>query len=111
MAYDTDLADRIRQLMDDTAGVTEKKMFGGLAFLVNGNMAIAASGQGGLLARVAPSQADELLASPGVQVMEVRGRPMAGWLRVSAESVDTDTRLAVWIKRGVAVAGALPPKG
>lgn len=110
MAYDEGLARRIRLLMSDTEGVTERKMFGGLAFLANGNMAIAASSHGGLLVRVDPAQTDELLASPGVQMMEMRGRPMPGWLRVPAESVTTDPELSAWVERSTAYAVILPPK-
>lgn len=111
MAYDGDLARRIRALMSDTEGVTEKKIFGGLAFLVNGNMAVAASSHGGLLVRVDPAQADELLSLPGVELMEMRGRSMPGWLRVSAESVTTDPELSVWVTRGVAYTLSLTSKG
>lgn len=111
MAYDEDLARRIRSLLSDMEGVTEKKMFGGLAFLVNGNMAIAASSHGGLLVRVDPAQTDDLLSSPGVQLMEMRGRPMSGWLRVPAESVTTDPELSMWVGRCVTYAAALPSKG
>ncbi|HSX17728.1 MAG TPA: TfoX/Sxy family protein [Patescibacteria group bacterium] len=110
MAYDELLAQRIRLLVGTQAGVAEKKMFGGLAFLVNGNMAVAASGQGGLLVRVDPAQTDELLASTQAQPMVMRGRSMAGWLRVGAEDVAGDDELAQWVKRGTEYARSLPPK-
>jgi len=111
MPYDEDLANRIRALIADAPGVTERKMFGGLAFLVGGNMSVAASGQGGLLVRVDPDQADDLLRKPHARPFEMRGRPMDGWLRVEAEGVRTKRQLAPWVKRGVAYARSLPPKG
>jgi TfoX/Sxy family transcriptional regulator of competence genes len=104
MAYDEALAERIRARV---SGATEKKMFGGLAFLVNGNMAVAASGQGGLLVRVDPDEGAELVATTPARPMEMRGREMAGWLRVDVES---DDELAEWVERGVAYARTLPPK-
>jgi TfoX/Sxy family transcriptional regulator of competence genes len=110
MAYDEDLANRIRELMAGEAGVTEKKMFGGLAFLVGGNMSVAASGQGGLMVRVAPEDTDALLAKPHARPLEMRGREMAGWLRVDGEGVRTKRQLEPWVKRGVAYARSLPPK-
>ena len=110
MAYDEELAARIRALIGDEPGVTEKKMFGGLAFLVGGNMAVAASGQGGLLVRVDPAESDELVASTGARPMEMRGREMAGWLRVAAADVQSDSELADWVGRGTAYARSLPPK-
>ncbi len=110
MAYDEQLADRIRELIAGERGVTEKKMFGGLAFLVNGNMSVAASGQGGLLARVDPDDSDVLVRKPGVETMVMRGRPMAGWLRVDADALRTKKQLATWVDRGVGYARSLPPK-
>jgi TfoX/Sxy family transcriptional regulator of competence genes len=110
MAYDEELADRIRLLLGNRPGVSEKKMFGGLAFLVGGNMAIAASGWGGILVRVDPVEAAELLATTAAYPMEMRGREMTGWLRVAAEAVDDDDDLAAWVERGVAYADSLPPK-
>jgi hypothetical protein len=110
MAYDEVLADRIREL---TAGVpvVEQKMFGGLAFLLGGHMAVAASGQGGLLVRVEPAETEALLAEPGTGPMEMGGRgPMAGWLRVDAEALAADEALATWVQRGLDHAGSLPPK-
>jgi TfoX/Sxy family transcriptional regulator of competence genes len=110
MAYDEALADRIRQRIGDEPGVAEKKMFGGLSFLVGGNMAVAASGQGGLLVRVDPAESDALLASTPARLMEMGGRSMAGWLRVGDEHVETDDALAEWVERGVSYARSLPPK-
>src|SRR6266550_364830 len=107
MAYDENLADRIRELVADESDLTEQKMFGGLAFLVGGNMAVAASGQGGLLVRVDPAESDALVATSSARPMEMRGREMAGWLRV--DSAD-DEELAVWVDRGVSFARTLPPK-
>jgi TfoX/Sxy family transcriptional regulator of competence genes len=110
VAYDEDLAHRIRELIADTPDVTETKMFGGLAFLVGGNMSVAASGQGGLLVRVDPEHTDELVARPHARPFEMRGRAMNGWLRVDAEGVRTKRQLEPWVKRGVAYARSLPPK-
>jgi hypothetical protein len=109
VAYDEGLADRIRALAGARPGVTEKKMFGGLAFLVGGNMAVAASGQGGLLVRVDPADSDELVEA-GAQLAVMRGRPMPGWLRVAAEDVVDDDALATWVGRGTSYAGSLPRK-
>ncbi len=105
MAYDEALAERIRALTAGERGVTEKKMFGGLAFLVGGNMAIAASGQGGLLVRVDPDESGELVRTTGAKVAVMRGRPMAGWLRA-----DAGDDLKDWVEWGVAYARSLPPK-
>src|SRR5436190_23884405 len=110
MAYDEDLANRIRELLADERGVTEKKMFGGLAFLIGGNMSVAASGQGGLLVRVEPEESDALLRKPHARLMEMRGRTMQGWLRIDDEGVRTKRQLEPWVKRGVAYARSLPPK-
>ena len=110
MAYDVDLADRIRQLLPGDVAVNEQKMFGGLAFLVGGNMAIAASGEGGLLVRVGPEQSDELVARTAAEVMVMRGRPMTGWLRVPADAVTTKAELKKWVERGTKFAGSLPAK-
>jgi hypothetical protein len=110
VAYDEELAARIRTLVGGEVGVTEKKMFGGLAFLVGGNMAVAASGQGGLLVRVDPAESDELVEA-GAQLAVMRGRPMPGWLRVAAEDVSDDPALAVWVDRGTSYARSLPAKG
>jgi TfoX/Sxy family transcriptional regulator of competence genes len=110
MAYDERLAERIRRFVADEPTLTEKKMFGGLAFLVGGNMAVAASGQGGLMARVDPAESDALLSSSPARVVEMRGRQMPGWLRVDSEDVKTDEELSAWVERGVSFARALPPK-
>jgi TfoX/Sxy family transcriptional regulator of competence genes len=110
MAYDEDLANRIRELIAGEAGLTEKKMFGGLAFLIDGNMSVSASGQGGLMVRVDPAETDALVAKPHAAPFEMRGRSMPGWLRVDAEGVRTKRQLEPWVKRGVAYARSLPPK-
>ena len=110
MAYDETLADRIRAILGNVAGVSEQKMFGGLAFLVGGNMAVAASGEGGILVRVNPAQSDDLVASTDARVMEMRGREMRGWLRVDADNVTTKRELARWVKLGAAYASSLPAK-
>ena len=103
MAYDEELAEQVRALVPD--GTAEKKMFGGLAFLIGGNMAVAASGQGGLLVRVDPAASDELVRTTRAETMVMRGRAMPGWLRV-----DPGDDLAEWVARGVGYAGTLPPK-
>jgi TfoX/Sxy family transcriptional regulator of competence genes len=110
VAYDEDLANRIRELIAGEAAVTEKKMFGGLAFLIGGNMAVAASGQGGILVRVDPEEGDALAAKEHAGPMVMRGREMQGWLRVDAEGVRTKRQLETWVRRGVAYARSLPPK-
>jgi hypothetical protein len=106
MAYDEDLAARLRELLSGETGLTEKKMFGGLAFLINGNMAIAASGQGGVLVRSDPAKAVPAGASPAI----MRGRPMDGWLRVDSDHVRTKRELARWTRIGAGFARSLPPK-
>ena len=111
MAYDEDLANRIRELLAAESGVTEQKMFGGLAFLIGGNMSVAASGQGGLMVRVDPAETADLLAKPHARPFEMRGRQMDGWLRVDDEGVRTKRELEPWVKRGVAYARSLPAKG
>ena len=111
MAYDEDLANRIRELISAEPDVAEKKMFGGLAFLVGGNMAVAASGQGGLMVRVDPGETEALVAKPHAQPFEMRGREMQGWLRVEVAGVRTKRQLQAWVGRGVAYARSLPPKG
>ena len=110
MAYDEDLANRIRELIAGDPDVTEKKMFGGLAFLVGGNMSVAASGQGGLMVRVDPQDTDALLTKPHTRLFEMRGRELQGWLRVEAEGLRTKRQLDPWVRRGVAYARSLPPK-
>ncbi len=110
MAYDEELAARIRALLGSRAALSEKKMFGGLAFLIGGNMAIAASGQGGILVRVDPEESDTLVASTPAERMEMRGRSMPGWLRVAAADVADDAALDEWVDRGVGYAASLEPK-
>ena len=110
MAYDEDLANRLRELLADEPAVTEKKMFGGLAFLLHGHMTVAASGQGGLMARIDPADADSALADPHAAPMEMRGRTMDGWIRVAPDGMATKRQLAAWVKRSVAFAKTLPPK-
>lgn len=110
MAYDEDLAMRIRELVAGRRDLTEKKMFGGLAFLVGGNMAVAASGQGGLMVRVDPEQSGALVRRTGAAVMEMRGREMPGWLRVTSDRVTTTRELKTWVDRGVGYAQTLPVK-
>ena len=110
MAYDEELADRIRELVADERDLSETRMFGGLAFLVGGNMAVAASGQGGVLVRVDPNDSDRLVAETDAYPMEMRGREMRGWLRVDAEGVRTKRQLARWVKLGTTYARSLPPK-
>ena len=90
MAYDEDLADRIRALVAGEAGLTEKKMFGGLAFLIGGNMAVAASGKGGLMVHVDPASSDALVTETNARLMEMRGREMKGWLRVDAKDIERE---------------------
>jgi hypothetical protein len=110
VAYDEDLAARIRELVAKEKDLSEKKMFGGLAFLVGGNMAIAASGQGGILVRVDPAQSDNLVATTKAAVAVMRGRPMAGWLRVNGADVRTRPQLSEWVRLGTSFARSLPAK-
>jgi TfoX/Sxy family transcriptional regulator of competence genes len=110
VAYDEEFADRIRELLDAESGLTEKKMFGGLAFLIGGNMAVAASSQGGMLVRVDPGQSERLLATTNARLMEMRGRRMRGWLRVDSEEVRTKRQLAKWVKLGATYARSLTSK-
>ena len=111
MAHDEELATRIRALLGADADVTEQRMFGGLAFLAGGHMAVAASGQGGLMVRVDPEDTDALVAQPGVRPFEMRGRPLDGWVRVDADAIAGEAELAAWVERGAAYARSLPPKG
>jgi hypothetical protein len=110
VAYDQALAERIRTLIAGEPGLTEKKMFGGLAFLIAGNMAVAASGQGGVLVHVDPAESDRLAGTTAAETAVMRGRPMRGWLRVAAADVATDGELARWVERGAAYARSLPAK-
>ena len=111
MTYDEDLANRVRELVGLEDGLTEKRMFGGLAFLIDGNMAVAASGQGGLMVRVDPEDTDALLARAHARPFEMRGREVRGWLRVDDAGLGTKRDLEPWVRRGVAYARTLPPKG
>ena len=110
VAYDEELADRIREVLGGEPGLSEQKMFGGLAFLVGGNMAVAASGQGGILVRVDPAESDTLVVTTSAHLMEMRGRQMQGWLRVDADDVRTQPQLAEWVERGLTYARSLPAK-
>jgi TfoX/Sxy family transcriptional regulator of competence genes len=110
MAYDEALAERIRELLAGEHGATEQKMFGGLGFMIGGNMAVAASNSGGILVRVDPAEGDELITSTAAQPMEMRGRTMTGWLQVPAANVRSKKELSAWVKRGVSYAASLPPK-
>ena len=110
VAYDEDLANRIRELTGGEADLAEKKMFGGLAFLVGGSMAVAASGQGGVMVRVDPAESDRLVATSHARPMGMRGRPMQGWLRVDTEHLRTRRQLARWVELGVAYGRSLPAK-
>jgi TfoX/Sxy family transcriptional regulator of competence genes len=110
MAYDEDLADRIRSSLENQDGVTEMRMFGGMAFLVSGNMAVSASGQGGLLLRVDPRDMDTVMREDGVTGFEMRGRAMTGWVRVDPSATASDRELTRWVQVGVTYAGSLPPK-
>jgi len=110
MAYDEKLAARIRELLADEAELTEKKMFGGLAFLIGGNMAVGASGQGGILVRVDPERSDDLVAKTNARPMEMRGRQMQGWLRVAADDLASKRELSKWVEFGRNYARSLPAK-
>jgi TfoX/Sxy family transcriptional regulator of competence genes len=110
MAYDEELANRVRESVQTQQGLTEKRMFGGLAFLINGNMAVSASGQGGLLLRVDPAQTESLVSRPHAQRFVMRGREMDGWLRIDAAALGTDADLDRWVGLGVSYARSLPPK-
>lgn len=110
MAYDEELAERIRDVLSDQPGVAEKRMFGGLAFLIGGHMSLAASGQGGLMVRCDPEQTDALLEEPHAAPMVMRGRPMDGWLRVSSEGVPTKAELERWARHSADYVRSLPPK-
>jgi TfoX/Sxy family transcriptional regulator of competence genes len=110
MAYDEDLANRLRELLAGEEAVTEKKMFGGLAFLLYGNMSVSASRKGGLLVRIDPAETDAALARPHVARMEMGGRTMDGWITVAPEGVKTKRQLAAWVKRSVTFVKTLPRK-
>ncbi len=110
MAYDEELADRIRELLAGDRAITEKRMFGGLAFLVDGTLAVSASSKGGLLARIDPAQHDRLTRSEHVEAFVMRGRPMDGWLHVGPEAVRSARQLRTWVDRCVTYARSLPPR-
>jgi len=110
MAYDAELARRVREVLEAEPGLTEKRMFGGLAFLINGNMAVSASSQGGLLLRVDPAETGSLVNNPGVRRFLMRGREMDGWLHVDTEAVETEDDLRRWVSLGVIQARSRPPK-
>ena len=111
MAYDEELAHRVRELLAEETGVSEKAMFGGLAFLLNGNMAVSCSRRGGLMVRIAPQESEKALARPHTQLIEMRGRRMPGWIHVAPEGVKDKRQLGAWVRRGVEFAGSLPAKG
>ncbi len=110
MAYDEDLANRIRALLGPEPGLTEKKMFGGLAFLLGGNMAVVASRHGGVMLRVDPEESDRLVATGPANLVEMRGRTMKGWVYVEPEDVRTQRQLGRWVKLGSVSARSLPDK-
>jgi TfoX/Sxy family transcriptional regulator of competence genes len=110
MAYDEDLANRIRELLAAEAGVTERRMFGGLSFLIGGHMSVSVSGRGGLMLRCDPSETDALLGKPHAAPFEMRGRAMDGWLRIDPEGLRTKRQLERWVAHGVSYARSLPPK-
>ena len=110
MAYDEELAHRIREVVQGVDAVTEMRMFGGIAFLINGNMAVAASGQGGLMLRVDPVESEAMLDDAHARRVVMRGREMDGWLRIDPDGLATDRQLRVWVGHGVAYARSLPPK-
>ena len=110
MAYDEELADRIRDVVHGEPGLTEKRMFGGLAFLIDGKMAVSSSSKGGLLLRIDPTLTQSLVNEPHVGLFEMRGREMDGWLRVDAEVLETEEDLRRWVSHGVTYARSLPPK-
>ena len=110
MAYDEELADRVRECIQHSAAVAEKRMFGGLAFMVSGNMAVGVSGQGGLMLRCDPTGTESLVATDGVDRMVMRGRAMDGWLRVDPAVVAGDEDLRRWVEVGLSYAESLPAK-
>lgn len=110
MAYDEELANRIREVVQAEAGLSERRMFGGLAFLVHGHMAVSASRKGGLMLRIDPADAESLVDHEHVGRMEMRGREMDGWLHVDTEALDTDDELERWVSYGLTYARSLPPK-
>jgi TfoX/Sxy family transcriptional regulator of competence genes len=111
MAYDEDLAHRVREQLAGERGITEKAMFGGLAFLLHGHMTVSASGRGGLMLRVDPEATEDALARPHTELVVMRGRPMRGWIRVAPEGVETKRQLEGWVRRALQFTRTLPPKG
>jgi TfoX/Sxy family transcriptional regulator of competence genes len=109
MAFDEKLASTVRKQLGGRAGLTEKKMFGGLAFLINGNMSVGIHG-GELIVRIAPETTDAALKEPGARLFDITGRPMKGWLLVGGAGIDDAKSLAKWVRRGVEYAAALPKK-
>jgi TfoX/Sxy family transcriptional regulator of competence genes len=110
MVYDEELAGLVRELVEGEPGLSERRMFGGLAFLINGNLAVSASGRGGLLLRVDPAQTETLVRDPAAHRFEMRGRELNGWLQIDAGTLSDERELADWVARGVAYARSLPPK-
>lgn len=110
VAHDEDLADRISALVAGETDLTEQRMFGGLAFLIGGNMAVAASGQGGLMVRVDPAESDTIVAKTNARPMEMRGKPIQGWLRIDSEDLATKRQLTRWVTLGTSYARSLPAK-
>ncbi len=111
MAYDEDLANRVREQLADESGITEKKMFGGLAFLLHGNMSVGLSSGGDLMVRVGAEATDAALSRPHTRLFDMTGRPMKGWILVAPEGVKTKRELGAWVQRGLGYARSLPPKG
>lgn len=110
MTYDQDLVERVRGQVEQERGMTEKRMFGGHGFMVNGHLAVSASSKGGLMVRVDPAESADLLQQPGVEPFRMRGREMTGWLHVQVDGTVDDDELGRWVERGVSYAKSLPPK-
>jgi TfoX/Sxy family transcriptional regulator of competence genes len=110
VGYDEKLAERVRDLLQDRPGLTQKRMFGGIAWLVDGNMSVVVRSGGDLMVRVAPGDHDAMLAEPGTATMVMRGRPLRGWITVSPDACATPSALATWVERALAYAATLPPK-
>jgi TfoX/Sxy family transcriptional regulator of competence genes len=111
MPYDQQLAERVRELVAPRDGVTEKKMFGGIGWMLNGNMAVGVMSSGGLIVRVEPEETEALIAQPHVNTFGREGaRPMKGFVVVDADTIEDDATLADWVDRGAARAMAMPPK-
>ncbi|WP_021596020.1 MULTISPECIES: TfoX/Sxy family protein [Actinomadura] len=110
MSYDEKLAERVRDILQDRPGLTQKRMFGGIAWLVDGNMSVVVRSEGDLMVRVAPEDHDAMLAEPGAATMVMRGRPLRGWITVAPDACATPSALTTWVERGLAYATTLPPK-